>query len=98
MDWLKTILSDYSLSRVKKALDDESLRANDIPAFIIWGFLLLVLAATGVGAVLYAIAIPFIALCTYDAGKLLHYVPDLFVFSICAVLIFYILNKVFSDE
>lgn len=48
----------------------------------------------GIGSIVYALAIPIIALASYDAGKLLLYVPDLFVISICAVSLFGIFNVI----
>lgn len=91
---LKTILSGYSLNRVKDVLDGENFGICDIPVFILWGFIFLLLVVIGIGSVVYALAIPIIALASYDAGKLLLYIPDLLVMSICTVSLFGIYNVV----
>lgn len=91
---LKTILSGYSLNRVKDVLDGESFGICDIPVFILWGFIFLLLVVIGIGSVVYALAIPIIALASYDAGKLLLYIPDLLVMSICTVSLWGIYNVV----
>lgn len=88
MSMLKTILSGYSLNRVKDVLDGDNFSIRDIPVFILWGFVFLLLVVIGIGSVIYALAIPIIALASYDAGKLLLYVPDLLVMAICAASLF----------
>lgn len=91
---LKTILRSCSLNRVKDVLDGENFGIYDIPVFILWGFIFLLLVVVGIGSVVYALAIPIIALASYDAGKLLLYIPDLLVMSICTISLFGIYNVV----
>ena len=91
---LKTILRGCSLNRVKDVLDGENFDIYDVPVFILWGFIFLLLVVVGIGSVVYALAIPIIALASYDAGKLLLYIPDLLVMSICTVSLFGIYNVV----
>lgn len=91
---LKTILRGCSLNRVKDVLDGENFGIYDIPVFILWGFIFLLLVVVGIGSVVYALAIPIIALASYDAGKLLLYIPDLLVMSICTISLFGIYNVV----
>ena len=91
---MKTILNSCSLNRVKDVLDGDSFGICDIPVFILWGFIFILLVVIGIGSIVYALAIPIIALASYDAGKLLLYVPDLFVISICAVSLFGIFNVI----
>ena len=52
------------------------------------GVRFLLLVVIGIGSVIYALAIPIIALASYDVGKLLLYVPDLLVMAICAASFF----------
>lgn len=69
---MKTILNSCSLNRVKDVLDGDSFGICDIPVFILWGFIFLLLVVIGIGSIVYALAIPIIALASYDAGKLCY--------------------------
>lgn len=44
---MKTILNSCSLNRVKDVLDGDSFGICDIPVFILWGFIFLLLVVLG---------------------------------------------------